>query len=168
MHSYLSLTYPIFRSHWQSYLFWCYGFVFPELLQHCEELYNNYVITVDQAELAQKNTQEQAKSKVWFQQKSGHVTASRLKSVSSTDVSQPSLSLVKEICYPDAHLFYSRACSYGCKYEEAAWKEYVYEMKRKHIQFSITESGLVLDPLHPFWVQLQMELLVVIVVEIEY
>ena len=87
---------------------------------------------------------------MWFQQKSGRVTASRLKSVISTDVSQPSLSLVKAICYPDAHQFYSAACSYGCKHEEAARIEYVYEMKRKHIQFSIMESGLVLDPLHPF------------------
>ena len=121
-----------------------------ELLQHCEELYNNYVITVDQAELVQNNTQEQAKSKVWFQQKSGRVTASRLKSVNSTDVSQPSLSLVKAICYPDVHLLYSAACWYGCKHEEAARKEYVYEMKKKHIQLSIIESGLVLDPLHPF------------------
>ena len=93
---------------------------YPELLQHCEELYNNYVITADQAELVQKNTQQQAKSKVWFQQKSGRVTASRLKSVISTDVSQPSLSLVKAICYPDAHQFYSAACSYGCKHEESA------------------------------------------------
>ena len=68
----------------------------------------------------------------------------------STDVSQPSLSLVKAICYPDTYQFYSAACSYGCKHEEAARKEYVYELKRKHIQFSIMESDLVLDPLHSF------------------
>ena len=123
---------------------------YPDLLQRCEESYNNYVITADQAELVQKNTWLQAKSKVWFQQKSGRVTASRLKSVISTDVSQPSVSLIKSICYPDTHKFLSVACSYGCKHEDAARKEYTYEMKRKHAEFTITETGLVLDPLYPF------------------
>ena len=112
---------------------------YPDLLQQCEELYNNHVLTADQAELVENNTRQQAKSKVWFQQKSGRVTASRLKSVISTDVSQPSVSLIKSICYPDGHKFFSAACTYGCKHEDAARKEYVYEMKKKHVQFAITE-----------------------------
>ena len=91
---------------------------YPELLQQCEELYNSYVITADQAEVVEENTRQQAKSKVWFQQKSGRVTASRLKSVVTTDASQPSVS--PSICYPDAHKFYSVACSYGCKHEDTA------------------------------------------------
>ena len=123
---------------------------YPELPQQCEELYNNYVITADQAEVVEENTRQQAKSKMWFQQKSGRVTASRLKSVITTDASQPSVSLIKSICYPDAHKFYSVACSYGCKHEDTARKEYVYEMRRNHVKFAITESGLVLDPLYPF------------------
>ena len=56
---------------------------YPDLLQQCEELYNNHVLTADQAELVENNTRQQAKSKVWFQQKSGRVTASRLKIFSS-------------------------------------------------------------------------------------
>ena len=48
---------------------------YPDLLQQCEELYNNHVITADHAELVEKNTWQQAKNK------SGCVTASRLKSV---------------------------------------------------------------------------------------
>ena len=45
---------------------------------------------------------------------------------------------------------FSITCSYGCKHEDAAQKEYLYEMKRKHAQFAITESGLVLEPPYPF------------------
>ena len=45
---------------------------------------------------------------------------------------------------------FSVACSYGCKHEDAARKEYIYEMKKKYSQFTITELGLVLDPLYPF------------------
>ena len=50
---------------------------YTDLLCRCEELYNSYIITADQAELMEKNTWLQAKSKVWFQQKAGHVIASR-------------------------------------------------------------------------------------------
>ena len=98
----------------------------------------------------EENTQQQAKCKVWFQQKSGCVTASRLKSVVTTDASQSSASLIKSIFYPDAHKFYLVACSYGCKHEDTARKEYVHEMRMNHVKFAITESGLVLDPLYPF------------------
>ena len=123
---------------------------YPDLLQQCDDLYNSYVITADEAEIVEKNTCQQAKCKVWFQQKSGRVTASRLKNVIGTDVSQPSVSLIKSLCYPDAHKFFSVACSYGCKHEDVARKEYIFDMKKKHLQFDIKDSGLVLDPLYPF------------------
>ena len=60
---------------------------YTDLLCWCEELYNSYIVIADQAELVEKNTRLQAKSKAWFQQKAGHVTASKLKSIISTDVS---------------------------------------------------------------------------------
>ena len=124
---------------------------YPELLQQCEELYNNYVITANQAEVVEENTRQQAKSKVWFQQKSGHACDSfQIEKCSHYRCITTISILIKSICYPDAHKFYSVACSYGCKHENTARKEYVYEMRRNHVKFSITESGLVLDPLYPF------------------
>ena len=36
------------------------------------------------------------------------------------------------------------------KHKDTALKEYVYKMKKKHVQFSTAESGLVLDTLYPF------------------
>ena len=86
---------------------------------------------------------------MWFQQRTGYVTVSRLKSV-STDVSQPSISLIKLIYYPDGWCtqIFSVTYSYGCKHKDAAWKEYVCEIKRKHAWFAITKSGLVLDSLY--------------------
>ena len=123
---------------------------YPDLLQRCDEVYNSYFITVDQAELVGKHTKQQANSQVWFQQRSGRLTASRLKSAINTDISQPSPSLIKSICYPDTYKFVSTACSYGCRHEEVVRKEYMYEMSKKHESFTLSEAGLHLDPLHPF------------------
>ena len=123
---------------------------YPELLQKCDEVYDNLFITADQAELVERHTRKQSSSRVWFQQRAGRVTASKLKNVLSTNISQPSTSLIKSICYPDKQRFTSAACSYGCKHEDAARNEYMYEMKKKHSDFKISEVGLVLHPLYPF------------------
>ena len=123
---------------------------YPELLQKCNEIYDNVFISADQVELVEINTRKQSSSRVWFQQRAGRVTASRLKSVLNTNISQPSTSLIKSICYPDQQRFTSAACSYGCKHEEAARNEYMYEMKKKHRDFVVSKVGLVLHPLYPF------------------
>ena len=102
--------------------------------------------STDQAELVEKNTRQQARSKVWFQQKSGCVTASRVKSVISTDGRNHQYHWSNQFVI----LMHSVACWYGYKHEDTARKEYVYEINKKHVQFAITESGLVLDPLYPF------------------
>ena len=123
---------------------------YPELLYKCDEVYDNLFITADQAELVERHTRKQTSSRVWFQQRAGCVTASKLKNVPSTNISQPSTSLIKSICYPDKQRFTSAACSYGCKHEDAARNEYMYEMKKKHLGFKISELGLVLHSLYPF------------------
>ena len=50
-------------------------------------------------------------SKFWFQQRSGRITASRLKAAVRTDIAQPSQSLIKSICYPESCQFSSKAHS---------------------------------------------------------
>ena len=92
----------------------------------------------------------QADSRIWFQQRSGRVTASKLKSTVYTDPSQPSPSLIKSICYPDSCKFSSIACAYGCKHETEARQEYKYQMQTTHKSFTITDLGFVLDPMYPF------------------
>ena len=62
---------------------------------------------------------------------------------------QPSVSLVKSICYP-TRSFKSAACEYGCKHESDARKEYEYVMKQHHQLFTVKESGLILDPMYSF------------------
>jgi len=73
---------------------------FDELLKKCEDVYNAFTITRDEAKVVEANTCKQSKCAVWFNQRAGRVTASKLKSAVCTDSMQPSVSLVKSICYP--------------------------------------------------------------------
>ena len=50
----------------------------PELLQKCNEVYDNFFTTADQVELVEKHTRKQLSCRVWFQQRAGRVTASRI------------------------------------------------------------------------------------------
>nr|CAI5833843.1 unnamed protein product [Callosobruchus analis] len=45
-------------------------------------------------------SEQQAASEEWYNQRSGRVTASKFKQVCSTSVTKPSISLIKQICYP--------------------------------------------------------------------
>ena len=46
----------------------------------------------------EKHTQSQSQSKLWFQQRAGRVTASKLKAAVCTDMSQPSINVINKIC----------------------------------------------------------------------
>jgi len=123
---------------------------FPELLNKCDDLYNSVSLTVQQASRVEEDTRQQSNSKVWFEQRSGRVTASKLHSVLHTELLNPSVSLIKSICYPQRVKFSSEACTYGCKHEDEARYFYSEVMKANHSLFAIKSSGLLLDPTNPF------------------
>ena len=123
---------------------------FPELLQKCEEIYDGISVSVAQAKLVEEETRKQSNSKIWFDQRSGRVTASRLYSILHTNQSKPSVSLLKSICYPGSTKFYSKACSYGCQHEDTARSAYAEIMTQNHQSFILKQSGLLIDPANPF------------------
>ena len=86
----------------------------------CDEVYNSISISEQQASRVEENTRQQSNSKVWFEQRSGRVTASKLHSILHTELSNPSVSLIKLICYPQNIKFSSDACSCGCKHKDEA------------------------------------------------
>ncbi len=79
----------------------------------------------DQVKMVEEVTRDQSKSKVWFQQRTGRVTASRLKSELCTFLANPSQSIIKSICYPESSKFYSAACTWGCNHEGPAVKHII-------------------------------------------
>ena len=82
-----------------------YELPFNELLIKCKQLKKNIKVTKEQSKAASEETKDQANNKKWFLLRGGRITASKAKSAVHTDPDQPSQSLIKNICYPDAYKF---------------------------------------------------------------
>ncbi|XP_059174981.1 uncharacterized protein LOC131955049 [Physella acuta] len=91
-------------------------------------------------------TRDQSHSKEWFRQRAGRITASRMQACCNTNLAQPSMCLVKQICYPQQQTFQSPGMRWGCEHESFAFQQYAQSWGAQHINFKITKSGLVIHP----------------------
>ena len=123
---------------------------YPDLLQRCEEVFSSISFSFDQVQLVIENTRMQSNCKLWFQQRVGRITASRFREALHTDWTQPSLSLIKSICYPAEHQFTTVPCQYGLDNEDKACFVYFKKFAERHDSLMIIKSGLILHPLYPF------------------
>ena len=118
---------------------------YHELLHVCES--TEIIITEEIAQAVEKETTMQFRSNLWFKYRAGR--ALRMKAVCHSDASNPSQSLVKCNCYPEAFRFTSKQTASGCKHEKSAKAAYEAKMKEKHTDFRVNDSGLVINPLWP-------------------
>lgn len=123
---------------------------FTALLNKCDDVFDTITITEEEARLLEEKTRDQSKSKDWFLYRAGRITASKFKAAARTDVSQPSLSLIRSICYPESHRFSSAATAWGCEHESVARDTYVAGCKGSHRNFSVKDSGLFVPTSHPY------------------
>nr|XP_033935033.1 uncharacterized protein LOC117443188 [Pseudochaenichthys georgianus] len=122
----------------------------PTELQNACQDFRQEELTQPQVQAVEEETRNQSLSPIWFSQRAGRITASRLKQVLQTSLAQPSKSLIKSICYPEAHKFSTAATRYGCKYEATARKQYEGVQSLHHQGFSCKDSGLWLNPQWPY------------------
>ena len=123
---------------------------YPDLLVKCEELFATIKVTSAQAKCIEEKTRGQSLNKVWFQQRAGRVTDSKLKLAARTSLAQPSQSLVKAICYPESQ-FHTKATTWGCEHEDDARDQNISIMEKDHARFSVSSSGLVVDATYPLF-----------------
>ena len=122
-----------------------------DLLQKCDDIFNSYTFSFNQATKVEEMTRSQSKFRIWFQQHAGRITASRFREILHTDYTQPSISLIKSICYPVMHQLMPKACQYGCEHEEQARVKYFDDHSKIHNSLIVINCGLVLHPLYPFF-----------------
>ncbi|XP_034072435.1 uncharacterized protein LOC117546338 isoform X1 [Gymnodraco acuticeps] len=84
----------------------------PTELQNACQDFRQEELTQPQVQAVEEETRNQSLSAIWFSQRAGRITASRLKQVLQTSLAQPSKSLIKSICYPEAHKFSTAATRY--------------------------------------------------------
>ena len=70
---------------------------YDALLRECDLAFTKLTLNQEQARNIELSTRGQALSKDWFRYRTGHVTASRLKSPVRTDPTRPSILLIREI-----------------------------------------------------------------------
>ena len=107
----------------------------------------NIIISSEEAKAVLIKTTKQSQSQSWHLFRQGRITASVMKAVCRTNVNNPSLSLIKRICYQSK--FRNEATDWGLKKENVAREKYKQEMS-DHANFHVKESGLILNPQYPF------------------
>ena len=125
------------------------GLSYPDLLTKCEQTFHTLTLTSDAVKAVEEATKEQTKSKMSFSQRAGRITASKFKAAARTDLSQPSQSLIRYICYPESLHFKSKATEWGCVHERDALTAYQHQEEPNHSGFKMLSSGLVLSTEYP-------------------
>ena len=121
---------------------------YSELINRCEEV----TVNLSREEILQieKATRDQSHCDAWYAQRSGRITASKMKSVCRTDPASPSVSLIDQICYPAKHKFSTQATRWGLENEETARAAYTYHMEMYHDNFNCFCCGLVISEEYSF------------------
>ena len=122
---------------------------YSQLLEKSEKVFSDIQISLEQAKSLEALTRGQSNCKLWFQYRIGRITASKFKDVIHTEAKHPSQSLIRRICYPESFKFKTQATSWGLEHEKTALKEYCAKTQRSHSCFTLSESGLVVNPLYP-------------------
>ncbi|XP_041347064.1 uncharacterized protein LOC121366854 [Gigantopelta aegis] len=117
------------------------------ILQKCTSV--NISATREQIEATEMATRGQSNSRLWQRYRAGRITASKFRKVCKTDPSQPSPSLIKDICYPEKKNVNTPATRWGLLKERKAKEQYLELMKMKHVNFKMRDSGFVISEEHP-------------------
>lgn len=121
-----------------------------ELVTKASEVMSTLSLTVEECNAIQTSTQDQSSSTIWFCQRAGKITASKLKDACHTDPDKPSPSLIKIVCYPEVHKFSTAATRWGCSNEKKARDVYQNVMNAEHENLTLADSGLHVNPVWPF------------------
>ena len=108
-----------------------------------EYVLSSLKLTDNQAKNIEMSTRDQSWSKSWFRFRAGCITESKFKAATHTDFTQPSISLVKSICYPESFKFSTKATKWGCDHEKMAREAYFHKAVLGHLNLKLTDRGLV-------------------------
>ena len=122
----------------------------PELADKCESIYSQLSFTKEQIKQIAEFTTEQSKSKLWYSQRAGKISASKAKACVSTSVQKPSISLIRSVCYPDLYKFSCKETAWGCTHEKQALANYEQIIGKKHDGFKRSKTGFHISHKHPF------------------
>ncbi|KAK3922033.1 Chromatin modification-related protein YNG2 [Frankliniella fusca] len=115
---------------------------YSELLEESLKVYPTVKISLEQRILIEKKTRKQSDSILWKGLRAGRITASVIYSVLHTDIENPSITVIKNICYPFSRTFVSYWMKRGKALEHKIRNDYYNEMNSVHEELQVKEAGL--------------------------
>ena len=122
---------------------------YPDLLKECYKV--DLKLLDEQLKAIERDTANQAKQSPFFQHRAWRKGASKCSAASHTDLSGPSQSLIKAICYPSMFHFTIAATEHGYKHEAQAIAAYKKIMKEIHANFVVIKCGTSIYKKYPFF-----------------
>ena len=120
---------------------------FSELLSECEKVYTTATTMLTQhCEMVEQVTRDQAHSKLWYVYRAGRITASNFKNAVHTSPCDPSISLIKKICYPQSYKFKTKATQWGIDHEQLAITSFLEKLSDFHVNLEVRKCGLMISP----------------------
>lgn len=119
-----------------------------QLFDHCNLFMQSFEVTSEQAAAVEKETRLRERSKQWLIFRTGLIADSKLKAVCEQSVEQPSIHLLKSICYPKKGK--SKQNLWDCYHLKEAYGLYNKTMNSQHQNFNVRKSGLIINPSWPY------------------
>ena len=112
----------------------------------CREYRKLAKVTLQQVQKIEKATRNQSECELWNLFRAGRQNASKTYAICHTSLENPSITIIKEVCYPfepKVQTFWMRR---GKDLESTTMKYYIAEMKRRgHINLKVYLSGYVIS-----------------------
>ncbi|KAF4524902.1 hypothetical protein B566_EDAN018070, partial [Ephemera danica] len=126
---------------------------FSQLIEQCKTVYANFKVTVEQVINVEKATRTQYKCNMWYAQRAGRITGSKMKAACHSEPTSPALSLVQSVCYPSKFKFTTKATKHGCDHEKTAIDKYIkdqVESGAHESDFTAYECGFYISKDYPY------------------
>lgn len=129
----------------------CNPMNFQKSLEELRSIATNIALNYSDDDIAyiEEKTRTQSSCDLWYRLRAFRITASNFKTVCRTSVLHPSVSLIKQICYPEKYVFSNSAVNYGWDNESTALNRYFKKMAKIHDNLTIKTVGLIINNAFP-------------------
>ena len=121
-----------------------------ELKAACKNVFTDgIVVTREEAIYLEESTRLQSQSLLWFEHRTGRITASKFLAVKRASLHPPPTSLVKQMMERSPISSHVPALRWGIENEDVAQGAYIEFAREKHANFQCIAAGLHVTPRYP-------------------
>lgn len=120
-----------------------------EMSQLCKKTFEELKVNQEEANYLEESTRMQSQSLLWFEHRSGRITASKFYAVRHTSITSPSMSLLHSLLNKTPKKLEVPSLKWGITHESIARDAYLEAMHSSHIDLEFSAAGLFVNPDFP-------------------